>query len=153
MKYAELVTLYEELDSTSKRLEKTNFISIFLKKVPDELLDEFLLLVQGKIFPDYMDKKIGISSRLAIKAISKTTGNSENEIEGEWKKLGDLGDVSKNLLSKNDKKKAATFISENGFREERSWQKLNQNSNKLVQFLKDKTSFTISKRIGFTRGI
>ena len=43
-----------------------------------------------------------------------------------------------NLLSKNDKKKAATFISENGFREERSWQKLNQNSNKLVQFLKDK---------------
>ena len=43
-----------------------------------------------------------------------------------------------NLLPKNDKKKAATFISENGFREERSWQKLNQNSNKLVQFLKDK---------------
>ena len=41
-----------------------------------------------------------------------------------------------NLLSKNDKKKAATFISENGFREEKSWQKLNQNTNKLVQFLK-----------------
>tara|TARA_B100000902_G_scaffold284797_1_gene270783 strand:+ start:489 stop:2450 length:1962 start_codon:yes stop_codon:yes gene_type:complete len=43
-----------------------------------------------------------------------------------------------NLLAKNDKKKAATFISENGFREERSWQKLNQNTNKLVQFLKSK---------------
>jgi acetoacetyl-CoA synthetase len=43
-----------------------------------------------------------------------------------------------NLLSKNDKKKAATFISENGFREERSWQKLNQNTNKLVQFLKNR---------------
>jgi acetoacetyl-CoA synthetase len=45
---------------------------------------------------------------------------------------------AKNLLSKNDKKKAATFISENGFREERSWQKLNQNTNKFVQFLKNK---------------
>ena len=43
-----------------------------------------------------------------------------------------------NLLAKNDKKKAATFISENGFREERSWLKLNQNTNKLVQFLKNK---------------
>jgi acetoacetyl-CoA synthetase len=43
-----------------------------------------------------------------------------------------------NLLAKNDKKKAATFISENGFREERSWQELNQNTNKLVQFLKKK---------------
>ena len=45
---------------------------------------------------------------------------------------------AENLLSKNDNKKAATFISENGFREERSWQKLNQNTNKLVQFLKNK---------------
>ena len=43
-----------------------------------------------------------------------------------------------NLLAKNDKKKAATFISENGFREERSWQILNQNTNRLVQFLKKK---------------
>ena len=43
-----------------------------------------------------------------------------------------------NLLVKNDKKKAATFISENGFREEKSWEKLNQNTNKLVQFLKNK---------------
>jgi len=43
-----------------------------------------------------------------------------------------------NLLAKNDKKKAATFISESGFREERSWQKLNQNTNKLAQFLKIK---------------
>ena len=43
-----------------------------------------------------------------------------------------------NLLVKNDKKKAATFISENGFREERSWQNLNRNTNKLVQFLKSK---------------
>jgi acetoacetyl-CoA synthetase len=45
---------------------------------------------------------------------------------------------AENLLSKNDDKKAATFISENGFREERSWIKLNQNTNKLVQFLKNK---------------
>jgi acetoacetyl-CoA synthetase len=45
---------------------------------------------------------------------------------------------AENLLSKNDNKKAITFISENGFREERSWQKLNQNTSKLVQFFKDK---------------
>ena len=43
-----------------------------------------------------------------------------------------------NLLAKSDEKKAVTFISENGFREERSWLKLNQNTNKLVQFLKNK---------------
>ncbi len=41
-----------------------------------------------------------------------------------------------NLLSKNNKEKAITFISENGFREERSWRQLNLNSNKILKFLK-----------------
>ncbi len=41
-----------------------------------------------------------------------------------------------NLLSKNNNEKAVTFISENGFREERSWRQLNLNSNKISNFLK-----------------
>ena len=40
-----------------------------------------------------------------------------------------------NLLSKNNNEKAITFISENGFREERSWRDLNTNVRGLVQFL------------------
>ena len=43
---------------------------------------------------------------------------------------------AENLLSKNNKDKAITFISENGFREERSWQELNLNVNKVTEFLK-----------------
>ena len=42
-----------------------------------------------------------------------------------------------NLLSKNNKEKAATFISENGFREIRNWNELNQNVSKILKFLKD----------------
>ena len=43
---------------------------------------------------------------------------------------------AENLLSKNNSEKAATFISENGFREVRTWSQLNQNTNKIIQFLK-----------------
>ena len=43
---------------------------------------------------------------------------------------------AENLLSKNNKEKALTFISENGFREERNWQELNDNSSKVYRFLK-----------------
>jgi acetoacetyl-CoA synthetase len=43
---------------------------------------------------------------------------------------------SENLLSKNNKDKAITFISENGFREERSWHELNINVSKISKFLK-----------------
>ncbi|MDA9754494.1 acetoacetate--CoA ligase [Candidatus Pelagibacter sp.] len=41
-----------------------------------------------------------------------------------------------NLISKNNNEKAITFISENGFREERSWRQLNLNTNKISKFLK-----------------
>jgi len=41
-----------------------------------------------------------------------------------------------NLLSKNNQKKAVTFVSENGFREERSWRQLNVNTSKILKFLK-----------------
>jgi acetoacetyl-CoA synthetase len=43
---------------------------------------------------------------------------------------------AENLLSKNNKDKAITFISENGFREERNWQELNLNVSKVSKFLK-----------------
>ncbi len=40
-------------------------------------------------------------------------------------------------MSKNNKEKAVTFISENGFRETRNWNKLNWNVGKIVKFLQD----------------
>ena len=43
---------------------------------------------------------------------------------------------AENLLSKNNKDKAITFISENGFREERNWHELNLNVSKISKFLK-----------------
>ena len=43
---------------------------------------------------------------------------------------------AENLLSKNDNSKAITFISENGYREVRSWKKLNSNTSKLINFFK-----------------
>jgi Acyl-coenzyme A synthetases/AMP-(fatty) acid ligases len=43
---------------------------------------------------------------------------------------------AENLLFKNDHSKALTFISENGFREERSWKQLRTNVSKLIFFFK-----------------
>tara|TARA_B100000029_G_scaffold508744_1_gene596359 strand:- start:753 stop:2711 length:1959 start_codon:yes stop_codon:yes gene_type:complete len=43
---------------------------------------------------------------------------------------------SENLLAKNNADKAITFISENGFREERNWKELHQNISKIIKYLK-----------------
>ncbi len=107
MLYKELVELYEKLDSTSKRLEKIYYLSELIKKTEAKNLALIMLMAQGKIFPDWEDKKIGVASKLIIKAIQRTTGISIKEIEEEWKKQGDLGNVAQLLIKK--KKQSSLF--------------------------------------------
>ena len=52
MRYSQLVGLYEKLEATTKRLEKTYHISEFLKKASKEDLDILMLLMQGRVFPE-----------------------------------------------------------------------------------------------------
>ena len=90
MRYLKLAELYESLSQTTKRLEKTEILSKFLKELSESDRD-VLYLLHGNIYPEYDQRKIGISSQLAIKAISKATGINEKEIVKEWKNIGDLG--------------------------------------------------------------
>lgn len=109
MDYSKLVELYERLASTTKRLEKTYFLADFLKKTPADDLDVIVLLVQGKIFPTWDETKIGVASRMVIKAINVATGIEPDKIEKDWKKTGDLGKTAENLIGK---KKQRTLMSQ-----------------------------------------
>jgi DNA ligase-1 len=107
MLYKKLIELYESLASTTKRLEKTEILAKFLKEV-HENDREILYLLQGEIYPEYSEKKIGISNQLAIQAISKSTGTEKDKVVKEWKSLGDLGKVAEKL---SKTKKQATLQS------------------------------------------
>jgi DNA ligase-1 len=110
MKYLALVGVYEQLEGTSKRLEKTFHLSEFLKTVPPEETDQVMLLIQGRVFPDWDERKIGMAARLLLKAINIASGIDTAEIEQEWKKTGDLGQTAENIIGK--KKQATLFTSE-----------------------------------------
>lgn len=98
MKYIELVKVYEELDKTTKRLAKTYIIAEFLKKVKKEELNIVALLLQGKLYPNWDETKVGVASKLILKAISTASGIDKDKVEKEWKKTGDLGKVAENLI-------------------------------------------------------
>ena len=100
MKYIDLVEVYKKLEKTTKRLEKTYIISGLLKGTDKESLPIITLLLQGKIFPPWDDHKIGVASRLVLKAINTSTGIDSSKIENEWKKTGDLGKVAENLVGR-----------------------------------------------------
>ncbi len=108
MQYIKLVDIYQKLEKTSKRLEKTYILSEFLKRIPKDDIGEIILLLEGKLFPDWDERKSGVASRLILKAINTSTGIDVKKVEEEWKKTGDLGIVAENLVKK---KKQRTLMS------------------------------------------
>jgi len=96
MQYKKLAEVCDELASTPKRLEKTDILSKFLETLSEEDKEVTYLLL-GSIFPEYSEKKIGISNQIAIQAISKSTGTEKEKVVKEWKKIGDLGKVAEEL--------------------------------------------------------
>ena len=109
MRYSKLANLYEELSSTTKRLEKIDILSKFLENLKKE--DSYLLyLIEGNIYPDYDERRIGISNQLAIKAISKSTGTTLTKVNSLWKKIGDLGLTAKELTKKKKQMTLASHV-------------------------------------------
>jgi len=98
MKYEKLVSLYEKLFSTTKRLLKTYYLSEFLRSEDLEDVNALINLIRGKVFSDTEEEKLGISARLILKAIVKATGKNLAQVEQEWKKTGDLGLTAHNLV-------------------------------------------------------
>ena len=66
MKYKLLADLYQKIEGTSKRLEKTFYLSEFLKKVDVKDLDKLVLLFQGRVFPPWDERKIGVAAKLVL---------------------------------------------------------------------------------------
>ena len=109
MRYLKLAELYEGLSSTTKRLEKIDILSKFLNML-SESDKEVLYLLLGDIYPEYDERKIGISNQLAIKAISKSTGTEKEKVLGEWKSIGDLGKVAEKLTKNKKQSTLQTHI-------------------------------------------
>jgi len=108
MHYSKLVEIYKKLEATTKRLHQTHIISEFLKDISLDELGTTILLLEGRIFPRWDDREIGMASKMMLKAIGIASGESKTKISSEWKKTGDLGTVSYNLIKK---KKQVTLAS------------------------------------------
>ncbi len=110
MEYSYLVKYYLELGSTTKRLEKVDILSKLFKEADTEELSLIVYLIEGSVFPELDERKIGFSSRLMLKALSSVTGVNQDEIEKLLNIKGDLGLVAEELIKK---KKQTTLDSKN----------------------------------------
>src|SRR3989344_3259837 len=98
MDYIKLTEYYQQLEKTSKRLEKTHIISRLLQEAKKERDPEPIInLVRGSVFPDWEQRKIGVSDKIVVKALATSMGISKDKIEKMLAKIGDLGDVAEQI--------------------------------------------------------
>ncbi|MEK6927689.1 MAG: ATP-dependent DNA ligase [Nanoarchaeota archaeon] len=108
MKYLEVVELYEQLSGTTKRLEKTEILGEFFRKLNGVGGNsKWIYLLMGRVVADYDTQESGISGQLAIKAIGSAYGISEEKVVERFRKIGDLGEIAQEFSEK--KKQVALF--------------------------------------------
>jgi DNA ligase-1 len=109
IKYERLVDVYQALDSTTKRLEKTEILSDFFSDIHPKLLPIVTLMALGRVFPVWSEEELGIGSKLLMKAISSVVGVTPEEVEDQVRDQGDIGAASEVLFKKRTQ---TTFFSQ-----------------------------------------
>ncbi len=99
MKYLVLAEYYEKLYSTSKRLKKTDILAELLRKTNKKLLGDVILLVQGRVFPIWDSRVLGVSDKLVLKVMASSSGRESKEIISLWREIGDLGEVAEKIFT------------------------------------------------------
>ncbi|KAF6244266.1 ATP-dependent DNA ligase [Nitrosopumilus sp. b2] len=109
MEFSVLADAFNKMESTRKRLELTQYLVELFEKTPQEVISKIVYLLQGKLRPDFEGIELGVAEKLAIRAISKSSGIPIKKIEEEYRKGGDLGHAATIIL---EQKTQTTFLVE-----------------------------------------
>ena len=98
MEFLIIAEIFERMETTTKRIELTNILVELFKKIPKKIIPNAVYLLQGIIRPNFEGVELGIAEKLAIHAISKSSGLPIKKIENDYKNEGDLGITASNIL-------------------------------------------------------
>ena len=98
MEFSIIAEIFEKMEKTSKRTELTEILVELLQKTPKKIIPIIVYLLQGVIRPNFEGVELGIAEKLAIHAISKSSGLSIKKIEDDYREGGDLGLTASNIL-------------------------------------------------------
>ena len=109
MEFSILADAFNRMESTRKRLELTKYLVELFEVTPHEAISKIVYLLQGKIRPEFEGVELGVAEKLAVRAISKSSGIPIKRIEDEYRRGGDLGHAASVML---EQKTQTTFLAE-----------------------------------------
>jgi DNA ligase-1 len=98
----------EAIAATAKKLEKTGIVAEYFTSGTVEEASLAAIFLSGKPFPAYEEATLQVGGRSLWQAVSDLSGWSDAELTAEYRKLGDVGAVAGEALTKRsgDKRSA-----------------------------------------------
>lgn len=100
MQYLELAHAYEQLESTTKRLEMRTILVELLRPLEGRELASTLYLSQGLLRPEYEGVELGLADSLGRKAVAEATHQPLEAVTRSVRASGDLGTTTAALLAR-----------------------------------------------------
>jgi len=102
MRFKDLAEYLQKLEKITSRNEMIVILAELFKKVPSEEIDKVIYLLQGRVAPLYESVEFNIAEKSMVKAIALAYGKDEKEAKREYKRVGDLGELSEALNKKSN---------------------------------------------------
>ncbi len=157
MKFSKLAHLFSQLESTTKRLEMIDILSIFFQKIKENKyfddLDKIIYLLQGQLVSNIKQfPKMGIAEKMLIEALSVHSGINKNKIKEVLIKKGDVGAAAELILSKKKQQTSLIDFGKSGPTEYPSLE-IKDLYSELIKIAKTEGSGSHDIKLGILRGL
>jgi DNA ligase-1 len=86
------------MENTKSRLNLTDILVSLFKKTPNDLIEKVVYFIQGKLAPDYEALDLGLAEKMAIRAISYSSGSPVHLVKKAYQSTGDIGDAAGQIM-------------------------------------------------------
>ncbi|MEK7285767.1 MAG: ATP-dependent DNA ligase [Nitrospirota bacterium] len=102
MTFSQLVSTFEKIEATSKRLEMFAILSDLFKEADTNEIAQIIYLLKGELLPAFHDINIGMSEKYLLRTIANTTGIASEPLLKQHQILGDIGKTAAQFILKKE---------------------------------------------------
>jgi len=92
----------EQIAATTKKLEKTAIVAVYLKSRPTDEAAFSAVFLSGRPFPLWEETTLQVGGALLWRIVGELSGKDESQLREAYKRLGDLGAVAADVLPERD---------------------------------------------------
>ena len=102
MTFRNFVAALSEVEKASSRLAMVEMLAEAFRQLPPEEVPLAVLLLQGRVAPEFEGVEFGVAEREAAKALALALGKDEAEVVRAVKEKGDIGAYAREVLPERE---------------------------------------------------